>query len=74
MNLRLRPFLDEGREEIAGALEEAKEILTKEQWDRVPDAIKNPFGGGEGEAINREGLCPTASPISPSPRSLLPQP
>lgn len=48
MNLRLRPFLDEGREEIAGALEEAKEILTKEQWDRVPDAIKNPFGGGRG--------------------------
>jgi hypothetical protein len=44
-----RPRLDESRKASEHALDEAKKILTSEQWAKLPDRIKNPnrgFGPG----------------------------
>jgi hypothetical protein len=42
MFARLRPRLDEGRENIRRALERARGVLTPEQWKKLPDALKAP--------------------------------
>jgi hypothetical protein len=48
----LQPRLAEARAQVQEALREARELLTADQWARVPEEIKNPprreFGGGGG--------------------------
>jgi hypothetical protein len=47
----LQPKLQQSRANVAAALEEARKVLTPEQWDRVPERLRNPprgFGGGRG--------------------------
>jgi len=41
-----QPPLQSGREAISKALEETRTVLTKRQWDELPEALKNPFRGG----------------------------
>jgi hypothetical protein len=49
---KLQPSMTEGRKLATQAINEAKAILTPEQWAKVPDSIKTPGlrreGGGEG--------------------------
>lgn len=42
----VQPLLQEGREAIGDAMERIEDVLTNEQWDRVPEALKNPVGRG----------------------------
>jgi hypothetical protein len=42
MFARMRPRLNEGRENIRRALERARGVLTPEQWKQLPDALKTP--------------------------------
>ena len=42
MFARMRPRLNEGRENIRRALERARGVLTPEQWKKLPDALKAP--------------------------------
>lgn len=42
----MQPLLQSGREAISKALEEVHKVLTKNQWNRLPEALKNPFRGG----------------------------
>jgi Spy/CpxP family protein refolding chaperone len=39
----LQPEIEKTRTEISEALEAVQQILTRDQWDRVPDQIRNPF-------------------------------
>ena len=51
----IRPKLNEGRANLQQALDDAKAILTPEQWAKVPEDVKNPgrgFGGGRRERVN----------------------
>jgi hypothetical protein len=41
----LRPKLEEARQNVRQALEAVRAILTKDQWNRVPDRIRNPRTG-----------------------------
>jgi hypothetical protein len=48
---KLQPSMTEGRKLATQAINEAKAVLTPEQWAKVPDSIKTPGlrrGGGEG--------------------------
>ena len=40
-----QPLLQAGREAITKALDETHKILTKQQWNRLPEALRNPFAG-----------------------------
>ena len=42
----VQPLLQEGREAIGDAMEVIENVMTDEQWDMVPGALKNPVGGG----------------------------
>jgi len=42
----LQPRLQEGRPAIVRAMEQVDDVLTEEQWDMVPAALKNPVGRG----------------------------
>jgi hypothetical protein len=42
---RLRPELAQRREQSRKALEQARAVLTPEQWARVPETIRAPGGG-----------------------------
>ncbi len=42
----VQPLLREGREAISSAMELIEDVLTFEQWDMVPAALKNPVGRG----------------------------
>ncbi len=42
MFARMRPRLNEGRENIRRALERARGVLPPEQWKKLPDALKAP--------------------------------
>jgi hypothetical protein len=47
----IRPRLDAARANLERALEAAKALLTDEQWNYLPERLKNPrgpFGGAEG--------------------------
>ena len=45
----VQPLLQEGREAIGDAMEQIEDVLTDDQWDMVPGALKNPVGrGGRG--------------------------
>ncbi len=38
----VRPQFDAGREQVRWALQRIREVLTLEQWNRLPDQIRNP--------------------------------
>ena len=42
----MQPLLQEGREAIGDAMEVIENVMTDEQWDMVPGALKNPVGRG----------------------------
>src|SRR5262249_53559969 len=42
----VRPGFEQGRAQVASSLAAIKEILTAQQWAKVPDRIKNPRGPG----------------------------
>ena len=51
---QMSPKLNEIRANNSAALGEAKEVLSAEQWEKVPDAVKNPRGGpGQGRRGER---------------------
>ncbi|HEX6066184.1 MAG TPA: Spy/CpxP family protein refolding chaperone, partial [Longimicrobiales bacterium] len=39
----LQPAIDATRKEVADALAEVRKLLTDEQWQRVPEPVRNPF-------------------------------
>ncbi len=41
--LELQPVIEATRQEVTAALSEVQKILTPQQWERVPDQIRNPF-------------------------------
>lgn len=47
---RVQPQIQEGRRNIQQALRDAEQVLTREQWRRVPPALRNALGafGGPG--------------------------
>jgi hypothetical protein len=58
--MEIQPELERTRNEVAGAMRQVERILTKEQWEQVPERVRNPFqpqmmvpgqrrGGGGGE-------------------------
>jgi hypothetical protein len=47
----IQPQVQRGREEILGAMNQVREILTADQWQRLPPAVRNagqPQAGGPG--------------------------
>ena len=54
---KLQPFIAQGRKLATQAINDAKAILTAEQWAKVPDSIKTPgIRRGEGEGrFQRDG-------------------
>jgi hypothetical protein len=40
---QLQPDIEASRREIRDALEDVKQILTPDQWSRIPEQIRNPF-------------------------------
>ena len=52
---RIQPQLDEGRRNVQRALDEAQQVMTPEQWRRVPAALRNALGafGGPGARPGR---------------------
>jgi hypothetical protein len=45
----VQPEISAARSQVQGALKEVERILTKEQWSRVPEAIRNPLQGRTGQ-------------------------
>jgi len=43
----LQPEINKARSEITNALQQVQKILSKEQWDKLPDRVKNPFQGNQ---------------------------
>lgn len=41
----LQPEINAARREITNALQQLQKILDKEQWDKLPNRVKNPFDG-----------------------------
>jgi hypothetical protein len=58
----LRPRMEEARKHMQAALDAAKALLTAEQWNYLPDHIKNPraFGGPGGGERRGQGRRPPA--------------
>jgi len=53
---KVQPFITEGRKLAMQGINEAKAILTPEQWAKVPDSIKTPgIRRGEGEGRFQRG-------------------
>ncbi|HJP85078.1 MAG TPA: carboxypeptidase regulatory-like domain-containing protein [Gemmatimonadaceae bacterium] len=50
---KVQPSIAEGRKLTAQAINDAKAILTPEQWAKVPDSIKNPGQRRDGEGGGR---------------------
>jgi hypothetical protein len=49
----VRPRLEEMRKHLQAALDSAKAVLNGEQWNYLPDRIKNPRGLGPGGGERR---------------------
>jgi hypothetical protein len=45
---RLRPYLQAGRQHTRDALEAARKVLSPEQWNKLPDALKRGLAGRRG--------------------------
>ena len=43
---RLRPRLQTGRDNVRKALERARAVLTPDQWNQLPEALKSPGTNG----------------------------
>ena len=41
----IQPEIEKTRKEVQDALKAAEKVLTKEQWKKVPEQVKNPFQG-----------------------------
>lgn len=46
--VEVQPTIQSTRQEVAGALADVQKILTREQWEKVPEEVKNPFRWGGG--------------------------
>ncbi|HSJ24258.1 MAG TPA: TonB-dependent receptor [Longimicrobiales bacterium] len=52
----IQPDIERSRQEIRTALQQVERILTREQWNQVPDQIRNPFQQtGPGQGVRRGG-------------------
>jgi hypothetical protein len=49
----IRPRLEEAQKQTQAALDAARAILTAEQWNYLPDRIKNPRSQGPGGPARR---------------------
>jgi hypothetical protein len=54
---RVQPQIQAGRRNVQTALTEAEQVMTREQWRRVPAALRNALGafGAEGGGRPRGG-------------------
>ena len=43
----LQPAIEVTRREVADALAEVRKLLTEQQWQRVPEQVRNPFQPAE---------------------------
>ena len=41
--MEIQPDIERTRSEVQAALKEAEKVLTKEQWQQVPEQVKQPF-------------------------------
>ena len=48
--MEMQPLLESARKEVTSALSEVQKVLTPEQWERVPEQVKNPFARQERRA------------------------
>jgi hypothetical protein len=46
---QIQPDIERSRNEIRTALQQVERILTREQWNQVPERIRNPFQAGQGQ-------------------------
>jgi hypothetical protein len=49
----MRGRIQEGRALALKAVKDAEQVLTPDQWAKVPDDIKQPFQGQQGQRRNR---------------------
>jgi hypothetical protein len=64
MMVVIRPKMEEAQKHRQAAIDAAKAILTPEQWNQVPDRIKNPRsagGGGQRRVPRPSDSTPTGS-------------
>ncbi len=63
----LQPQLQKARAATSAALDQARAVLTPEQWALVPDSVKRPRGGfgGPGGGQGRPGSATPATPTRP---------
>jgi hypothetical protein len=47
MFAELQPAIEGVRKDVAAALKQVEAVMTKEQWERVPERIRNPFQRGQ---------------------------
>jgi hypothetical protein len=47
----LQPEIERTRREVMDALRAVERVLTREQWQQVPERIRNPFARGPGEGM-----------------------
>jgi SMC interacting uncharacterized protein involved in chromosome segregation len=56
---QLQPEIERSRNEIRTALQQVERIMTREQWNQVPERVRNPFqqqgGPGGGQGVRRGG-------------------
>jgi hypothetical protein len=53
LGARMRGRIQEGRALALKAVKDAEQVLTPDQWAKVPDDIKQPFQGQQGQRRNR---------------------
>jgi hypothetical protein len=69
---RIGPRLNEGRQNVADALEQTRRVLTADQWRRVPAALRNPFEGFGPSPRRRPGGAPGQATETPPAASTAP--
>ena len=48
--VEMQPLLESARKEVTTALSDVQKVLTPEQWEKVPEPVKNPFARQERRA------------------------
>jgi hypothetical protein len=51
--MELQPTIEATRKEVTDALAEVQKVLTAEQWQRVPEQVRNPFRQNQRQQRNR---------------------